>query len=213
VLFQAAAPYEASLERHFKAVRPRKIVCGCPSPLVRRTVERVLKTVAPECDVISLPLPVRLRDPAFRRDADILRLSTAVRESQAAFGILIDDDAARCGFVDERGRYISPAAIARLVVLPLVARQQGSAVLLEPAALAEIRTLVEALGGRGVSCPDNSGQIVTAMSNPGTLYAGGDSGRHWFAEEFPISDALVTLAKVLAATSHADVPLSELATG
>ena len=53
--------------------------------------------------------------------------------------MLIDDDGQRCGFVDERGRHVSPGAIARFIVPPMLARTAGSTILLEPGAFNEPR--------------------------------------------------------------------------
>ncbi len=102
----------------------------------------------PECEVLYTALPVKIRNPARRRDEGILQLSQTVRERQAQLGILFDDDGQRCGFVDERGRHVSSAAIARLVVPLLLAERPGATVVLEPAALVELRPLIEAMGGR-----------------------------------------------------------------
>jgi phosphomannomutase len=142
-----------------------------------------------------------------------LRLSTVVRESKADLGVLIDDDGQRCGFVDERGRHVSPGAIARFIVPPMLANSAGSSVLLESGAFNEMRPLVEALGGRCQPCPDACEDIAKAMADSSAVYAGGDAGRHWFVDTFPTNDALIILAKVLVASSQAAVPFSELAAG
>ena len=208
-MFQATGPYEEAVGRHFQNLRPLTVACASPSMLVRQTVERVFRSLL--CQLLSVDLPVRVRNPAHRRDADMLRLSTAVREQKADLGILIDDDGQRCGYVDERGRHVSPVAIARFVVPPLLANAAGSTVLLEPGAFKEMRPLIEALGGRCETSPETFEGTAVAMADPSVLYAGGDSGRHWFRDQFPTNDALRVLAQVLIALSPASVPLSDLA--
>ncbi|HUE14674.1 MAG TPA: hypothetical protein VMR25_10960 [Planctomycetaceae bacterium] len=209
--FQASVPYEAALAKHFDGLRPLSVACASPSSLVRHTVERVFRSLP--CKLLVVDLPVRVRNPVHRRDADVLRLSTAVRESKADLGVLIDDDGQRCGFVDERGRHVSPGAIARFIVPPMLARTAGSTILLEPGAFNEMRPLVEALGGRCLPCPETFSSIAKAVSDSSAVYAGGDSGRHWFTDTFPTSDALFVLAKVLVASSQTEAPFSELAAG
>lgn len=209
--FQAAAPYEELVVKHFRGVRPLRVVCGSPSSLERHTVERLFASLP--CKLMAVDLPVRVRNPVHRRDADVLRLSTAVREAKADLGVLIDDDGQRCGFVDERGRPVSAAAIARFVVPPMLARTAGSTILLEPGAFNEMRPLVEALGGRCEACPETFVDIAITMSEKAAVYAGGDSGRHWFFDKFPTNDAIVILAKVLVAASQTVAPFSELAAG
>jgi phosphomannomutase len=210
-MFQPAGPYEVSVLRQFQSLRTLTVACASPSVLVRETVERVFASL--ECKLLIVDLPVRVRNPAHRRDADMLRLSTAVRESSADLGILIDDDGLRCGFVDERGRHVSPGAIARFVVPPILANAAGSIVLLEPGAFNEMRPLIEALGGHCRPCPNTFEATAAAMADDEVVYAGGDTGRHWFRESVPTCDALHILARVLVASSRANVPFSELAAG
>jgi phosphomannomutase len=209
--FQAAVPYKASLVKHFPGLRPLKVACGSPASLVRNTVERVFQSLP--CELLAVDLPVRVRNPVHRRDADVLRLSTVVREAEASLGILIDDDGQRCGFVDERGRHVSPGAIARLIVPPMLAQSAGSTILLEQGAFHEMRPLVETMGGKCQLCPETFANIAETMSDGAILYAGGDTGRHWFVDTFPTNDALLVLAKVLVAASQTEAPFSELAAG
>jgi phosphomannomutase len=207
--FQAAALYEATLAKHFADNRLRKIACASSSPLVGRFVERLFK--ASPCELLYTDFPVKIRNPAHRRDEGILRLSSSVRENEAQMGILIDDDGQRCGFVDERGRHVSSAAIARLIVPLLLAEKPGSTVVLEPAALVELRPLIEAMGARCRPCAGNSAAIAATMHESQAVYAGGDSGRHWFFEDFANCDALLITARVLNALSRTQQPFSQLA--
>jgi phosphomannomutase len=209
--FQAASLYEQSLAARFDRLRPLTVACASPSPPVQQTVERVFGALP--CKLLAVDLPVRVRNPAHRRDADVLRLSMAVRKSKADLGVLIDDDGQRCGFVDERGRYVSPGAIARFLVPLLLAENSGATILLEPGAFNELRPLVEALNGKCEACPEAFFHTAKMMSETSALYAGGDSGRHWFFDRFPTNDALVVLANVLAAASRTEAPFSELAAG
>ena len=196
--FPAAAPYEESLAPQFADLRVKKIACASSSPRVGEVVQRMLKTNA-ECEVLYTGLPVKIRNPARRRDEGILQLSQTVREEKAQLGILFDDDGQRCGFVDERGRHVSSAAIARLVVPPLLAERPGSSVVLEPAALVELRPLIEAMGGRCLSGEGDAAAIAAAVREHRAVYGGGDTGRHWFFDGYANCDALLIAARVLAA--------------
>jgi len=219
--FQAAPGYEASVLNQFLDLRPLKVACASASPLVRRTIERLFQSLANQAapdqsskwQLHLVELPVRVRNPVRRRDADMLRLSTAVRERGANLGILMYDDGQRVGFVDERCRHVSAAAIARLLVPTMLADRPTSVILLEEPALSALRSLVTAFGAKCEPCPPTMAEIATSMHDRDVPYAGGESGRHWFNDVFPASDALITLAKVLVAATQADVPFSELAAG
>jgi phosphomannomutase len=207
--FRATDPYEQSLAPRFAGLKLRKIACAASSPLVAQIVQRIFKDSS--CEITAIDLPMKIRNPARRRDEGILRVSSAVREREAQLGILIDDDAQRCGFVDERGRHVSSTAIARLVAPQLLAEQPGSAVVLEPGALVELRPLIEAMGGRCQSCGPDTNAIATPVREHQAVYGGGDSGRHWFYEGYANCDALLIVARVLQALSRAEQPFSQLA--
>jgi phosphomannomutase len=207
--FQAAAPYEASLAKHFADVRVRKVACASSSPLVGQVVERLFRSSS--CELLYADLPLKVRNLARRRDEGILRLSQTVRDSQAQLGILIDDDGQRCGFVDERGRHVSSAAIAGLVVPLLLAERPGSTAVLEPAALVELRPLIEVMGTRCQTCAGDLASIAAAVRDFRAVYGGGDSGRHWFFEDYANCDAFLVIGRVLGALSRSNQPFSQLA--
>jgi phosphomannomutase len=172
-------------------------------------LQRLFKGLS--CELLCTELPVKIRNPTRRRDEAILRLSTTVRESRAQLGILIDDDGQRCGFIDERGRHVSATAIARLVVPLLLAERPASTVVLEPAALVELRPLIEAMGARCQSCAGDFTSMSVAVRDFRAVYGGGDSGRHWFLEGYANCDACLIIGRVLAAISRANRPFSQLA--
>jgi hypothetical protein len=82
---------------------------------------------------------------------------------------------------------------------------------LEPAALVELRPLIEAMGARCQSCAGDFTSMSAAVRDFRAVYGGGDSGRHWFLEGYANCDALLIIGHVLAAISGANQPLSELA--
>ncbi len=209
--FLAAAPYEESLAPPFADLRAKRIACASSSPRVGQVVQRMLQKI-PECEVLYTALPLKIHNPARRRDEGILQLSQTVRERETQLGILIDDDGQRCGFVDERGRHVSSAAIARLVAPLLLAERPGATIVLEPAALVELRPLIEAMGGRCQAVEGDAAAIAAAVREHRAVYGGGVSGRHWFFDGYANCDALLVVARVLAALTRAEQPLSHLAT-
>src|SRR5213079_507148 len=55
--FQASVPYEASLWKHFHALRPLKIALACPSRTVRELFVRVFRKLA--CRLMLVETPTR----------------------------------------------------------------------------------------------------------------------------------------------------------
>jgi phosphomannomutase len=208
-MFQAAVPYEASLWKHFHALRPLVACCGVASRLGRRTIERLFATLP--CRLVLMDLPARRRDVLDARDPDVARLRTAVRQQRAHLGVIIDDDGQRCGFLDERGGLVEAATITALIARILLVEHPGSAVALEHGAPAALRGELERLGARLLDGGRTFAQMARAMRSESAVLGGGTSGRVWFRESFPTSDAILTLARVLDVLSRSDAALSSVA--
>jgi phosphomannomutase len=204
--FRASVPYEASLLKHFAALRPLKIACGSASPLVMRTLTKLFAPLP--CRLLPVAVPVRARDTADANDADVRRLATAVQSQQADLGLLIDDDGQRCAVFDERGRLAAPWTVTALLAESLRAERPGEPVVLptdappELAALLERRGIAFRPGGRTLA------EMSHAMRTEQAALGGGADGRYWFREPLPTCDAVLTLARLLAALSRNEATLS-----
>jgi hypothetical protein len=93
----------------------------------------------------------------------------------------------------------------------LLAERPGATVALEPGALVELRPLIEAMGARCQSCTGNFSSFATTVRDFRAIYAGGDTGRHWFLKGYANCDALLVAGHVLKAMDRTDEPFSQLA--
>ena len=143
-IFRAAVPYEASLWKHFHALRPLRVCCACPSRFVTNTLERIFETLP--CTLIPVDLPRRARNLTDPADADMARLRTSVRDCDAHLGVLIDDDGQRCGFLDERGELVPSRVVLRAVAENIVSEHADDPIVVEPSAHAELVADFEAAG-------------------------------------------------------------------
>jgi phosphomannomutase len=207
-LFRASIPYEASLWKHFHALRPLVVCCGVASRLVRGTLERLFATLP--CRLVLSDLPARARNVLSQDDPDAARLAASVRRTRAHVGVLIDDDAQRTAFLDESGRLIPPATITLLVARLLLAEQPGGTIVLDPASLPLLSEPLTRVGGQVLAAGPGFSATSAAMRQSSALLAGGD-GPLWFAETFPTSDAILTLARVLDVLSQSDAACSAVA--
>ena len=208
-MFQAAVPYEASLWKHFHALRPLVVCCGVSSRLVRRTLERLFATLP--CRLVLVDLPVRARDVLAASDADVARVRAAVRQQRAHLGVVIDDDGQRTGFLDERGQLVDSGTITTLVARILLIEHPGAAVVLEQHGLTALTGEMERLGARVADGGRTFADVAHAMRRELAVLGGGRSGRWWFRESFPTSDAVLTLARVLDVLSRSDAAFSDAA--
>ncbi len=111
--------YEAHVRGWFHALRPLRVCLATPSRMVLEIAESLFRDLP--CELATLPLPQRRRDTTDPRDLDVVRLSERVVERGAHLGVLIDDDARGCAFLDERGDLVPIAGW-----LPLVADPTGA---------------------------------------------------------------------------------------
>jgi phosphomannomutase len=207
--FQALVPYEAGLWKHFHALRPLTVACACPNRLTRRTLERIFETLP--CQLKLVDVPHRVRDPLDADDADIKRLSQAVRQRQADLGVLIDEDSQRCGFVDERGKHVPSERMTQLLCQLMLSEQPGETVAIETSTIESVQPFIEQSVGTAADAGETMAEMSQNMREQGAIIGGENSGRLWFREACPTSDAVITLAHVLALLSRSDTPLSEIA--
>lgn len=206
--FQAFIPYEASLWKHFHALRPLKLALGCSSRLVRRSVERTFANLP--CRLVPVTIPERSRNLNDPRDSDMVRLAEGVRTAGADLGVLIGDDGQTSAFFDEHGRFIPAASISKLVVRIVLSAQPGGIVVVESSAVTDLQSVIESAGGicaeGGGRCEEMSRKIAERKAVLGC----GSSGRLWFGETFPTCDAILAMARVLEALSQSDAPFSDV---
>ena len=206
--FHAAALYEGGLWKHFHALRPLRVACGCPSRPVREVIERVFSKLA--CQLQPENIPRRARDLTDSADPDCVRLSRAVTDGGAHLGILIDDDGQTCALFDERGTLIRARAITRVLADFVLQESRGASIVVEESAAAALRPAIEAAGGRSAACGARLSHMAQALRAREGQLGGGDSGRYWFREAFATCDAVLTIAKVLQALSRSDADFSEV---
>lgn len=198
--FHAAIPYEASLWKHFHALRPLKLVCSSASLMVRDLLTRIFETLP--CELLLIETPCRERDITNSQDVDMIRLSRTVQRQHADLGILIDDDAQRCGFVDERGSLVSSRQVTRMLADFMQVQHPEHPIAIESPAAEAFPAAI------------NAGETMAAMSatirEHQAAFGGGDSGRYWFRESFPTCDAVLTVARALQALSRSDAEFSRV---
>jgi phosphomannomutase len=202
--FDVTVAYEAGLRRHFVAFAPTTAVVGCASPLLLGRLERL--AVDLPGTLLRVPLPRRENGRDGADPASLARLSEAVRDAKAGFGLWIDEDGTACRALDETGRVVSVADFAGLLLADTLAERPGSAVALDwslAEALCETQLRGEAVRGNGTA------EAMAVSLRDHVPAAGADSaGRFWLPGPPAASDGLVTLARLLRVLTAANEPLS-----
>ncbi|MDA0281944.1 MAG: hypothetical protein O3B13_06910 [Planctomycetota bacterium] len=202
--FQAAIPYEAGLWKHFHALRPLRVVCAARPRPARKTIRKLFSKLP--CELSEIETVAAVNEP-LKHDILLDRISSRVRQRNAHLGVLIDDDGARCWFIDNRGRLVDSLALTAMLARQGRIDHPNAPIIAETSALAAIQSLIPAVelldGG------DSAGSISRIMRESNGSFGGGQSDCYWFRESFPACDAILTLAHVLQGLSRSDASFSE----
>ena len=93
----------------------------------------------------------------------------------------------------------------------MLTEHPGETAAIETSLIQSVYPVVELSGGQLVDGGATMAEMSRAMREQSASIGGGDSGHLWLHEACPTSDAVITLAHVLALLSRSDAPLSEVA--
>ncbi|MEZ6049157.1 MAG: hypothetical protein R3C11_26995 [Planctomycetaceae bacterium] len=202
--FQAFVPYEASLWKHFHALRPLNIAVATPSRLVLRTLERLFDSLP--CTLQAVNLSTRSVSTRSSDDLDIKQLRELIAEKNADFGFLIEEDGMRCQLLDELGELIAPEEVTLMLAELLLDVRRP--VLLDSIGNETLIATLRMLGLNVLTNISTHEAISRQLGTQNGLLAGGSRGYYWYNNLFPTADAILTLAHVLQMLSKQVKPLS-----
>ncbi len=206
--FQGWVPYETGLWKYFHALRPLQVVVACSSHVIRELITRLFQKLP--CRLIEVETPQREADMQNAHDPDVVRVSNAVLDNDAHFGVLIGDDGQRVSVVDERGIHLPPETVGQWLADFMQSETPG------PIVWSGAESTLEANHPDGIQSAAvhftaaSQSAIAHAMQSTGAVYGGGHGGEHWFRTPYPTCDAVITLAWMLQALSRSDAELSHL---
>jgi phosphomannomutase len=229
--FRPQVAYEAGLLKHFHLLRAVRIVFLCANRTASSLFERLFSKLA--CRLIPLSAPVRSRALFDPQSADSKAVARAIGEHAAHLGVLVDDDAQRCAFFDERGTLVPPIELATILAAHERSLHPTGGIVIEhgrferggaPAAtLCRNETgrnerdpairVAQALGLSPASlhrADSTLESMSAAMRLHRASFGGGDSGRCWFSESYPACDAVLTVVKLLHVLSQNDRSFSQV---
>ncbi|QDT92844.1 phosphohexomutase domain-containing protein [Gimesia algae] len=204
--FHPMEAYRAQFQKHFHALRPLKIKIACSLRLVRETLN-VLFDKLP-CELNWVDIPHQKRDLLNPQDNDVQKMQKQMQADSADLGLIIDDDSRRCAFFAETGTLLSNLKVSRFLMQALSREQSSRNFLLDQSGQKELNEVPA-----GWNIHTHTGTLADSyfqMRQQQAVYAGGQSGYHWFRDAVPTCDAILTLAHVLAALSFSDAPFSEV---
>ncbi len=145
-------------------------------------------------------------EPENLRDAQ-----RAVTDGGADLGLVFDGDADRCFLIDERGELVSPSAITAMIAEQELAREPGSAIVVNKITSHAVAEIVAARGGRTVVTRVGHTFVKAAMAEHDAIFGGEHSGHFYFRDFWGADTGMLAALHVLALVGRSDRPLSELA--
>ena len=200
--------YEASLSRHFHALRPLRVVCGSSTRLMTRILDRLFARLP--CELTHVPLPTRKRNLFDPRDVDLQRVAKSVVDGRHHLGLVIDEDGQHTAFVTDSGRLVSPTEIARLLI-EIAQRENHHARFVVASSL--MGDVTQWLSGRDAVATDggeSTSNLVRLLVEGEAVLALSSDGRVWFRQNEITCDAILVLANILQALSLSDASFTEV---
>jgi phosphomannomutase len=205
-------------------IRPLKIVVDAANGMGGLTVPAVLGTSAnlPKLPVEIIPMYFELDGSFPNHEANPLDpknladLQKAVLDHSADVGLAFDGDADRCFVIDEKGKPVTPSAVAAIVSLSEIARAKARADknitvlhnLLTSRAVAEF---IEQAGAKAVRTRVGHSLIKDDMAATGAIFGGEHSAHYYFKNFFGADNGMLAAMNVLFELGSQAKPLSEFA--
>ena len=205
-------------------IRKLKIVIDAANGMGGMTAPAVLGTVAglSELPIEIIPLYFELDGSFPNHEANpldpknLVDLQRAVVENGADAGLAFDGDADRCFVIDEKGKPVTPSAVAAIVALSEITRAKAKGEkeimvlhnLLTSKAVAEF---IQKAGAKPVRTRVGHSLIKDEMANTGAIFGGEHSAHYYFKDFFGADNGMLAAMHVLREFGSQSKPLSEFA--
>lgn len=196
--FDADLSYRANLLKHFRDLRPLRVVCATADPVLLQTLQTVFELLP--CDLIPLVDPAANLDPARVDERVVRQIRTAIRETTANLGVAISEEGRGVCLFDERGRLVNATTV--LLHALLLSRGGRPATVCLPPAAAGPGAAVAVAGHALEQVAGGREGLARRLYEPDRAFALEAGGRLWIHDAIPTCDAVLTLGLLLGTLSR-----------
>lgn len=118
------------------------------------------------------------------KEENLRDLKAAVRRYGADFGVCLDGDADRSGFIDEKGNMIPGDKVTAIIAKGMLEQQKVLTILYDLRSSRAVKEEIEADGGKAVMCRVGHSFIKNQMRKDSASFAGELSGHFYFRDNF-----------------------------
>lgn len=209
--------YQEYFLSHVKPSRKLRVVVDTGNGSAGMFAPQLFRNLG--CEVIELYTDLDAtfphHDPDPEGPQNLRDLGKKVVEEKADFGIGIDADGDRVGFVNEKGEFISADSMLLVLAKDVLSRNQGKKILYDVKCSQLLEELVPLYGGIPFMHQTGHAPIKETMrKDPDVILSGEVSGHFFFVEDyFKIDDGLFAAGKVMEIFSRQQGPFSSLLKG
>jgi len=193
--------YEKYITEHIKLARPVKVVIDTGNGSAGIFAPKLFRKLG--CEVIELYSEPDAKFPNHTPDPEAPQnmsdLGEEVRKQGADFGIGLDADGDRAGFVDEKGEFVSADLPILVFAKDVLVRQPGKKILYDVKCSQLLEELIPEYGGVSLMHRTGHAPIKEALRKDADIaFAGEVSGHFYFVEDyFRIDDGLFAASKMV----------------
>ncbi|RME53374.1 phosphomannomutase/phosphoglucomutase [Candidatus Woesearchaeota archaeon] len=196
-----------------KAKRPASVVVDAGNGMGGITFRELMKedvpfTLHPLYFTPDGSFPHHVPNPAL--PDTLTELAQHVVERRASFGVGLDGDADRCGFVDETGKVVPPSVLFALIAHELLLEQPGGCIVADLRMSRVVQDVVRRSGGRLVLAKAGRTNLKRALLEQRGIFGGELSGHFFFPETAYCENPIIMLCRVLNMLERTGKPLSAL---
>lgn len=194
-------------------IRKFKIVIDASSAMGALDMEEFFRHVPGEIIRLNFELdgnfPAHQADPM--KDENTAQLREEIVKEGADFGIIIDGDADRYFFADEKGRMLRPEILHAIMARAELKRNPGEMVCYDVRCGKTPLDVITEMKGEPILTPVGHSLIKEIMLENDAVFGGESSGHYYFREHFGTFEMpFILVARFLQFLSSEDKPFSEL---
>ena len=194
-------------------IKNLKVVIDCGNGMGGISIPPIFRRLK-DCELIKLYFEpdgtFPHHEPNPLKEETLEDLKKEVLETKADFGVALDGDGDRIGFVDEKGEVIPGDLITALVAKELLKQNPGEKIIYDLRSSWVVKEEIEKAGGVPIMWKVGHALIKKKMREENVLFAGELSSHFYFRDFYFVECADLVLLKIMEILSREKKPLSKL---
>lgn len=195
-----------------KSLRGLKVVADFGNGIGALTLPLIFKKI--DCQLIALyPEPdgsFPNHEPNPLKEENLIDLKKKVKEEKADFGVALDGDGDRIGFVDEKGEAIKGDIITALLSKEILKKNPGAKILYDLRSSWATPEEIKKAGGIPIEYRVGHALIKEKMRREGAIFAGELSMHFYWKDFYNVENADLAVLKIIELLNKEKKTLSEL---